>query len=115
MSAASLPRLNRKLLLETPVRVPDGAGGFTTSWNVLGEVFAEVRSRSGREAEGEAVPLAQVSYVITLRAAPVGSSMRPLPEQRFREGIRVFRIEAVTERGTDLRYLTCFADEELVA
>ena len=52
---------------------------------------------------------------ITLRAAPVGSSMRPLPEQRFVEGSRVFRIQAVTERGNDLRYLTCFADEELVA
>lgn len=109
------PRLNRKLILEAPQRVPDGAGGFAESWSALGEVWARVEARTGRETSGEATPLAQVSYRITLRAAPVGSSARPRPEQRFREGSRVFRINAVAEAGESGRYLTCFADEEVIA
>ncbi len=111
----NVPVMNRQLVLETPDRVPDGAGGFTTNWLPLGTVWAEVTARTGREAQGEAAPLATVSYNITLRAAPVGSTMRPKPEQRFAEGARVFRIQAVAEEGTDGRYLTCFAQEELVA
>lgn len=107
--------LSRKLVLEAPARVPDGAGGFTNGWTVLGEVWAEVLARAGREKQGEAVPVSNVGYRITVRGAPAGHSMRPLPDQRFREGGRVFRILAVAERDPDGRYLTCFADEEVAA
>lgn len=109
------PRLNRKLVLEAPQRVPDGAGGFTESWAALGEVWAQVAARTGRETSGEATSLARVSYKITLRAAPAGSDARPRPEQRFRDGSRVFRINAVAEADEAGRYLTCFADEEVIA
>ncbi len=111
----NVPALNRQLVLETPDRVPDGAGGFTTIWVPLGTLWADVTARTGREAQGEATPMATVSYNITLRAAPVGSTMRPKPEQRFVEGSRVLLIQAVAEEGHDGRYLTCFAQEELVA
>lgn len=30
------PDLSRRLLLEGPVRVPDGAGGFAETWQPLG-------------------------------------------------------------------------------
>lgn len=111
----SAPKLNRKLVLEAPQRVPDGAGGFTTSWSALGTLWAEVASRTGREASGEAAVLSQVSYKITTRAAPIGSDMRPRPEQRFREGARLFLIQAVTEQDAGGHYLTSFATEEVVA
>jgi len=52
---------------------------------------------------------------ITVRAAPVGHAMRPRPEQRFREGARIFRITAVAEGDLRGRYLTCFVEEEVVA
>lgn len=107
--------LSRKLLLEAPVRTPDGAGGFSETWIVLGEMWAEVTARTGREKLGEATPLSSVNYSIIVRGAPRGSDARPLPEQRFREGTRVFRILAVAERDPAGRYLTCFADEEVVA
>lgn len=108
-------QLNRQLVLEAPERLADGAGGFTDSWVPLGIVWAEVSARTGREKQGEAVPVSNVGYRITVRGAPVGDSNRPLPEQRFRDGTRVYRILAVTEHDPEGRYLTCFADEEVAA
>lgn len=107
--------LNRRLVLEAPDRVADGAGGFTEGWTALGEVWAMVEARTGREKQGEAVPVSNVGYRITLRGAPVGNSMRPLPDQRLRDGTRVFRILAVAERDPEGQYLTCFAEEEVAA
>lgn len=107
-----VPHLNRALTLEGPVTVPDGAGGYAKSWAVLGTLWAEVVAGSGRETAGEDVMLSTVPYRITVRAAPVGAPSRPIPEQRLREGVRIFRILAVTERDGDARFLTCFAREE---
>lgn len=104
--------LNRSLALEAPVEVADGTGGLTLSWVPLGVVWGEVRSSSGRETAGEEVQVASVSYRITVRGAAVGSPQRPRPEQRFRDGARVFLILAVTERDPSGAYLTCFAREE---
>lgn len=111
----SRPNLNRRLVLEAPERVPDGAGGFVESWGALGELWAEVRARTGREKAGEAVPVSTVGYRIIVRGAPVGHSARPQPEQRFRDGGRVYLIRAVAEEDAAGFYLTCFADEEVVA
>lgn len=109
----SRPRLNRRLVLEAPARVPDGAGGFVESWTALGEIWAEVTARGGRErAEGGAV-VSGVGYRIVLRAAPDGAASRPVPEQRFRDGARLFVIQAVAEHEPRGRYLVCFADEEV--
>jgi head-tail adaptor len=53
-----------------------------------------------------------VTCRITVRGAPVGAEQRPRPDQRFRDGSRLFRILAVTERDAAGRYLLCFAREE---
>ncbi len=110
-----VPVLNRKLTLERPDRVPDGAGGFSETWQVLGILWAEIRPGSGREREGEFLTVSRVPYRITVRAAPAGAPSRPRPEQRFREGTRLFRILAVSENDTRGHYLTCFAEEEVGA
>jgi len=109
------PVLNRRLVLEAPQRVADGAGGFSESWAALGTLWAEVRPGTGREIGGQGGPLSRVPYRITVRGAPVGAPSRPKPEQRFREGARLFHILAVTERDGRGHYLTCFAEEELGA
>jgi head-tail adaptor len=111
----STVNLCRKLVLEAPVEVPDGAVGFLSSWSPLGILWADVRASSGTEAEGGQTTLSRLSYRIMVRATPFGASSRPKPDQRFREGNRIFRITAVAEYGTDGLYLTCFADEEVVA
>jgi head-tail adaptor len=106
------PHLNRALVLEAGIRSPDGAGGFTTVWTALGTLWAEVLSGTGRDPAGEELILSSVAYRITVRAAPVGAASRPKPEQRLREGQRVFAILAVTERDPAGHYLTCFCREE---
>ena len=107
--------LSRQLVLETPQRVADGAGGFTLIWAALGVLWAEVLPGSGREAASEELVVAAVPYRITVRGAAVGSTARPKPEQRFRDGTRIFTILAVTERDPAGHHLLCFAREEVPA
>lgn len=110
----SVPRLNRQLVLEAPDRLSDGAGGFVNGWVPLGIVWAEMTARTGRETAASGAPVSRMAYKITVRAAPAGSSERPAAQQRFRHGNRIFTIEAVAERDSDGRYVTCFAQEEQV-
>lgn len=111
----NLPVLNRKLILETPQSLPDGAGGFVETWTSLGTLWAELRPGTGRERGGDFVTLSTVPFRITVRAAPPGGPSRPRPDQRFREGERLFRILAVTERDPEGRFLLCFSREESLA
>lgn len=107
------PVLTRKLQLEAPRRDADGAGGFTTTWVVLGQVWGDVAARSGRiRRSGGRLPVSQLRYRVTLRATPAGSAARPRPGQRFREGDRLYRILAVAEDDAAARYLVCDTEEE---
>lgn len=110
----SAPRLNRQLVLEAPDRLADGAGGFVQGWVPLGMIWAEVTSRSGRETAQSGAPVSAMGYRITVRGAPEGSQERPTPRQRFREGNRIFAIDAVAEADPGGRYLTCLVTEEQV-
>ncbi|HHB80719.1 MAG TPA: head-tail adaptor protein [Aliiroseovarius sp.] len=109
------PVLNRKLVLEEPQRVADGAGGYTTTWAVLGTLWADISHGTGREKAAEHLTVSSVPFRITVRAAPVGAPSRPKPEQRFVEGSRIFRILAVTEADVGAHYLVCYAQEEISA
>ncbi len=112
---ASGPVVNRPLVLEDPQRLSDGAGGYQESWAALGTLWAEVVSLGGRNADQQGGSLSLQRYRITVRAAPVGALSRPRPDQRFRDGTRLFRIDAVSEADAHGRYLTCFAVEEVGA
>jgi head-tail adaptor len=107
------PDLNRSLLLEAPTQVADGAGGYSVTWTVIGTLWGDIKAGSGRDLAGVEITLASVPYRITVRGAPVGSPRRPLPQQRFRDGTRVYHILAVTEQDCEALYLTCFAREEV--
>lgn len=107
-----IPRLSRKLLLEAPERVDDGAGGYVTEWQPVGVLWAQITARTGRETAAAGAPISAMSYRIIVRGASFGAPERPKPEQRFREGERLFIIQAVAEDDVDGRYLTCFATEE---
>ncbi|WP_439155829.1 head-tail adaptor protein [Yoonia sp.] len=106
------PHLNRALVLEAPLRAGDGAGGYIRDWQVRGVLWAEIKAGMGREAAAFAATVSRVPYRITVRAAPHGAASRPVAGQRFREGSRVFQINAVAESDSRARYLTCFATEE---
>ena len=106
--------LNRKLVLEAPTEVADGAGGVQAGWAILGTLGAEIRQSSGRELAQQALPVASTTCRIIVRAAPYGAPSRPSAEQRFVEGGRQFRILAVAEMDSDNRYLICHAREEVI-
>lgn len=108
----SFPRLNVQLALENPDRSPDGLGGYRITWRRLGFLWAEMRSASGRERQGEVGAQSVVTWRITLRAATDGDPRRPRPGQRLRLERRLFLIEAVAESDRGGRWLTCFAREE---
>lgn len=109
------PRLNRRLILEEALRVADGAGGSTLSWAVRGVVWAAIQPGAARERAGEFATMSSVACRITLRGAPVGAPSRPRPDQRFRDGQRLYRITGVSEADAEGRYLVCSAVEEVVA
>ncbi len=112
------PVMGRLLELQAPQVVPDGAGGQQRDWVTLGTLWAHVRAGPGRElgarAGGE-VTRALQSFRVVVRSAPVGDPARPAPDQRFREGTRVFVIIAVAEDDPGGRYLTCHVREEVAA
>lgn len=104
-------RLLRRLVLEAPERLPDGAGGFTVTWTALGTLWADVTARVGREDLLGGATRPRVRYRIVVRGAPIGAASRPRPEQRLREGARVFDILTVAEHDGGLRYLEVVAEE----
>ncbi|WP_299206619.1 head-tail adaptor protein [uncultured Tateyamaria sp.] len=108
-----LPRLNRRLTLESPSRVSDGAGGFSERWMPLGVLWAELTARTGRETIATGAAVSAVPYSVVVRGAPVGHPERPIADQRFRDGNRVFHIRSVAERDPEGRYLVCMTDEEV--
>lgn len=108
-------RLNRLLKLEHRQRVADGAGGYAEAWHELGELWAEVTVRTGRGADYGLLPTGRTAWRIVVRGAPFGTPSRPVAGQRFRDGARVYRIDAVAERDPEGRYLVCFATEEVAA
>ena len=107
--------LNRKLTLETAVRTADGAGGYAESWTALGTHWAQVTPRSGRTSSQGEAPVSRVATEIIVRGAPVGAVSRPVADQRFREGNRLWRVLAVAEADGTGRYLRCDTVEEAVA
>ncbi|MBV0912944.1 head-tail adaptor protein [Anianabacter salinae] len=109
------PVLNRPMVLEDRVQLPDGAGGFSEGWQALGTVWVGVRPGAGRGGDVAGLAVGQVTHRLTCRAAPVGAPSRPRAGQRLREGARVFRILAVAEADGHQRYLVCTAREEVAA
>lgn len=111
----SAPVLNRKLVLEAAERVSDGAGGYVETWVPLGTLWGKIEAGQGSETAGQFVRMSAVGFRIIVRAAPDNSPARPRPEQRLREGSRLFRILAVTEWDQAGLYLVCFSREEVLS
>lgn len=105
------------LLLEAPVSLPDGMGGFALSWRTVGRIWAGLRSGSAGERGSDIGAQSVVTWRIKVRAAPVGDPRRPRPEQRLRMGEgaseRRFRIVTVAEDDARGRWLLCTAREEI--
>lgn len=115
MTGRAAPRLDVPLILEETLRAPDGMGGFHLSWQPVGRVWAQMRAGAGRERFAEVGAESMVTWRIMVRGAPFGDPRRPRPDQRFRLGLRLFRITAVAEADPHGRHLICTALEEELA
>lgn len=104
---ASRPgRLRQRVVLETRLDTPDGAGGFTRVW-VGGATFAAdivpLRADEAEFGEGHA---GRVTHRIIIRGrSDIASG------DRLRLGARIFEIRAIHDRDEDGRYLTCLTRE----
>lgn len=107
--------LNRKLVLEEALRTSDGFGGFDETWQALGTLWANVNTGAGAEGATAGGAFSVVKYRIVVRSAPFGAVSRPKPDQRFREGSRLFVIEAVAEHDGGGKFLECWAREEFLS
>ncbi len=105
-----VPRLSARLTLEAPQRVADGGGGWQVNWQALGTLWAELRPVHGREVVSGGRESARVTHRVTVRAAAEGSPRRPRPEQRFRQGGRLFAVRGIGV-SDDGAYLTCWVEE----
>ncbi|MBP1805511.1 head-tail adaptor protein [Rubellimicrobium aerolatum] len=106
------PHLRRRLLLEEPLRQPDGLGGYTRAWTELGALWAEIAPGAARVTAEPAGTHVTTPLRITVRGAAPGASSRPRPGQRFRDGQRLYPIRLVTEADPQGRYLLVLASEE---
>lgn len=60
-------RLNRRVQIEKPARVPNGAGGFVKGWEQIGKAWAEMIPLRGDEALEHSVQRATQIWKVTMR------------------------------------------------
>lgn len=104
-------RFTRRLGHFSPVRTPDGAGGYVETWDEKGALWCEVRLRSGglKATEFGITPRLQVR--ILTHAMPQTHEARPWPGHRLVDGQRSFVVDAVQEAEGAGRHLTILATE----
>ena len=105
------PRLSTRLTLEAPRRIADGGGGWLVVWDVLGTMWAEIRSSGAHERVSGGREISRITHRVTIRAAEAGSDRRPAADQRFRKDGRTFAIRGVTEADDRGGYLICWVEE----
>jgi head-tail adaptor len=97
--------LDRRLVLEVPAETDDGAGGVTRGYATVATVWAQVtpvRARADAAADSLA---ALVTHRIVVRAPRTLNTLN-----RFRDGMRIFRVVAFRETA-DRRFLEIDAEE----
>ncbi|MBP0617923.1 phage head closure protein [Jiella mangrovi] len=98
---------NRRVALDEPVVVPDGAGGGETSWQEIRELSVRIEPLSVRSRERFDQREAKVTHRVLVRTNPVVA--RGLS---FRTSGRRLVIHSVHDPDESGRYLVCRCEEE---
>ncbi len=98
-------QMRRRVIVEAPQRISDGAGGFMETWAEVAAVWARVSARSGAERVRADRLASVVSHNITIRWRG-----DVLPTMRIKLGQRVFSIIATLE-DERRRILICECEE----
>jgi SPP1 family predicted phage head-tail adaptor len=98
-------RLRTRLMIETPVETPDGAGGVMRTYEEHSTVWAAVEPVAGgfrfaTERTGQTV-----THRITLRAGP-----ELTVQHRLRDGTRIYQIRSILA-DEEARFLTALTEE----
>ena len=97
--------LNHPLTLQSPQRIPDGGGGFETTWQDMAEVFARIDS-----VETEEIP--ERGGRVTRRRCRLTVHARAdiAPGQRFWDGTRGYGILSLRDPDGRAVYLEILAE-----
>lgn len=101
----------RRLTRLVQVRVADGAGGYTSTWEARGGIWADVKAGSGSARVTELGEEPRLRVRILTPAVPQGHDARVEPGNRLQEGTRLFEVEAVHEADQTGRVLVLFSRE----
>lgn len=91
--------LNRRLTLEAPLEVDDGAGGVTVSYQAVAILWAQLTPISARGAVDADRLAATVTHRIVMRRRADVTA-----RHRLRDGATIYRIVALRE-SADRRFL----------
>jgi len=98
--------LRHRLTLQEVQRVSDGAGGFSTSWTDVADVWAQLAPAGGSEGVEAGRLAGKRAYQIVVRYR---SGVEPA--MRFRFGTRIFEILAVIDMDERHQWLRCLCEE----
>jgi SPP1 family predicted phage head-tail adaptor len=98
--------LRHRVVLQQPVRVDDGGGGATQTWQTVAELWAAVTSIGGEERLSADALTGRVTHEVWIRYRPGVT-----PAMRFQHAGRILEIRAVLEAGNLRHRLQCLCLE----
>lgn len=94
--------LRHRIVIERATRTGDGAGGSTTEWNAVAEVWAAIWSRSVDESFTLDRVAGTASHDIWIRYRPGVT-----PDMRFRCSARIFDVLGAIDFDDRAKWLKC--------
>lgn len=101
----------RRLERLVQTRVPDGAGGYSSTWQPRGGLWADVKAGAGGVRVTELGEEPRLRLKISMPWVPLGHSSRPEPGDRLQDQTRLYEVEALHEANGSAHALTLFARE----
>ena len=101
-------RLNSKISIETKTENIDSVGSVVETWEPFAEVWAEVKTESGREFLSNSQQHSELSHTLTLRYLPGISN-----KMRVNDNGRYYNILSVFDLGGRRKELTLYCSEQL--
>jgi SPP1 family predicted phage head-tail adaptor len=99
--------LRHRLIHETAISLPDGAGGASTTFLAVDQLWARIESPAGDPSLSAERRLATLIHRITVRAPNTLSR-----GDRLTLGTRIFAIEALSDPDGRGRFTRCLCREE---
>ena len=84
--------LNRRVMLESPGRTTDSAGGAAISWKTTARLWAHIKPLRGREKHRHEKLASRITHEITMRYRKELS-----PAMRINDDGRIYAIHAVRD------------------